>query len=66
MAEHYASHEIIEVHELLQVKAAATAKASMMQGLATDKQLKQLLEESAETSQKAVEELRDILNKSKL
>ncbi|GEK58160.1 hypothetical protein ACFOLK_09675 [Marinococcus halophilus] len=65
MADNYASHEIIEIHELLQVKAAATAKASMMQGLATDKQLKQLLEESAVTSQQAVQELRELLEQSK-
>ncbi|TMW71210.1 hypothetical protein [Alteribacter natronophilus] len=61
----YAPHELLEVHEMLTVKSACAVKSSMMQGLASDKKLKELLEEDAKLSQKAVEELKGILQEAK-
>ncbi|MGP4077757.1 hypothetical protein [Halobacillus sp. K22] len=61
----YAQHEVLEVHEMLTVKSAAAAKSSLMQGLATDKELKELLEEDAKVSQEAIEELKGILEEAK-
>ncbi len=60
----YATHEILEVHEVLTVQTASAAKSSMMQGLASDRKLKQLLAEDVEVSQKAVEELKAILQET--
>ncbi|MDV2884260.1 hypothetical protein RYX45_03655 [Alkalihalophilus pseudofirmus] len=59
----YAAHEVLEVHEMLTIKSASAAKSSMMQGLASDKKLKQLLQKDAAASQEAVKELRTILEK---
>ncbi|WP_054635173.1 hypothetical protein [Thalassobacillus sp. C254] len=61
----YAKHEILEVHEILTVKSACAAKSSLMQGLASDKKLKQLLEEDAKISQDAISELKGILEEVK-
>ncbi|SFE90257.1 hypothetical protein [Alteribacillus iranensis] len=61
----YAQHEILEVHELLTVKSACAAKSSLMQGLATDSRLKELLEEDAKVAQEAIEELKGILEEAK-
>ncbi|WP_368504565.1 hypothetical protein AB3N04_02450 [Alkalihalophilus sp. As8PL] len=61
----YATHEILEVHEILTIKSASAAKSSMMQGLASDNKLKELLDKDAKTSQKAIEELSTILNEVK-
>nr|WP_143051246.1 spore coat protein [Salipaludibacillus sp. CUR1] len=47
------------------IKSACAAKSSMMQGLAVDKELKDLLIEDVKLSQKAVEELKGILEESK-
>jgi similar to spore coat protein len=57
-----AMHEKLEVHEILQIKSACVAKSAMMQGLASDKKLKELLEEDVKKSKKVVEELKDILS----
>ncbi|MCE7791121.1 hypothetical protein K8O68_01655 [Salipaludibacillus sp. CUR1] len=61
----YATHEVLEVHEIMTIKSACAAKSSMMQGLAVDKELKDLLIEDVKLSQKAVEELKGILEESK-
>ncbi|MDV2683396.1 hypothetical protein RYX56_03305 [Alkalihalophilus lindianensis] len=61
----YATHEILEVHEILTIKSASSAKSSMMQGLASDNKLKELLDKDAKTSQKAIEELSTILKEVK-
>ncbi|SFG32033.1 similar to spore coat protein [Halobacillus alkaliphilus] len=61
----YAQHEVLEVHEMLTVKSASAAKSSLMQGLATDKELKELLEEDAKVSQEAIQELKGILQEAK-
>lgn len=61
----YAQHEILEVHEMLTVKSASAAKSSLMQGLATDSKLKELLEEDAKVAQEAINELKGILEEAK-
>ena len=61
----YAQHEVLEVHEMLTIKSASAAKSSLMQGLATDKELKELLEEDAKVSQEAIQELKNILQEAK-
>ena len=61
----YAQHEVLEVHEMLTIKSASAAKSSLMQGLATDKELKELLEEDAKVSQEAIQELKSILQEAK-
>ncbi|MGN7313378.1 hypothetical protein ACTHQ4_20030 [Alkalicoccobacillus gibsonii] len=61
----FATHEILEAHEILTIKTASAAKSSMMQGLASDKDLKTLLAEDVKLSQKAVRELKSILEDSK-
>ncbi|SEH86828.1 similar to spore coat protein [Halobacillus karajensis] len=61
----YAQHEVLEVHEMLTVKSACAAKSSLMQGLATDSKLKELLKEDSKVAQKAVEELKGILEEAK-
>lgn len=57
----YAPHEVLEVHEVLTLKTVSAVKSSMMQGLAADKELKQLLEDDVNASQQAVDELKEIL-----
>ncbi|RLL48303.1 hypothetical protein D8M04_03250 [Oceanobacillus piezotolerans] len=60
----YAPHEVLEVHEVLTVKTASAAKSSMMQGLVADKELRKLLEEDVKASQKAIDELKGILEEA--
>lgn len=59
----YAIHEILEVHEMLTIRSASTAKSTLMRGLASDKGLKDLLKEDAASSQQAVKELSEIIEK---
>ncbi|TDL32705.1 hypothetical protein E2R51_08485 [Jeotgalibacillus sp. S-D1] len=59
----YAVHEILEVHEMLTIRSASTAKSTLMRGLASDKGLKDLLQEDAASSQQAVKELSEIIEK---
>ncbi|PPA70385.1 hypothetical protein [Jeotgalibacillus proteolyticus] len=59
----YAVHEILEVHEMITIKSASVAKSTLMRGLASDKGLKDLLQEDAETAQKAVKELSEVIEK---
>ncbi|WP_082233226.1 hypothetical protein [Halobacillus massiliensis] len=61
----YAKHEILEVHEILTIKNACAAKSSMMQGLASDSKLKEILEEDTKISQDAIKELKGFLEEVK-
>ncbi|WP_100407028.1 hypothetical protein [Bacillus solitudinis] len=61
----FAIHEVLEVHEILTIKNVCAAKSSIMQGLAADKKLKGLLEDDARMSQKAVKQLKAILEEAK-
>ncbi|MCM3762881.1 hypothetical protein M3212_19245 [Alkalihalobacillus oceani] len=61
----YAEHERLEIHEMITVKSACAVKSAMMQGFASDKKLKRLLEEDVKVSQQAITELKEILEKAK-
>lgn len=64
MAKEYATHELLEVHEILTFKTACVAKSKVFSGLVEDKKLKEILEEDIELSTKAIKDLRKILEDS--
>jgi similar to spore coat protein len=65
MSRELATHEKLELHEILTLKTACATKAVAMLELAEDEKLKKLLKEDVESSVNAIEELREILEKDK-
>lgn len=61
-----ALHETLELHELLTFKTCCLTKSSTMQALVSDNELKTLLEQDVQTSQRNMKELQDLLSKAKL
>lgn len=56
-----AVHETLELHEVLTVKQSAYLKANMMEELAKDKDLKQIIRKDARNSKKAIKEIQELL-----
>jgi similar to spore coat protein len=52
-----APHETMELHELINFKTLALAKAKLLQGLVFDKDLKALMQKDVEQSTRALEAL---------
>lgn len=60
----YALHELLEVHEILTLKTANLAKAHLFKESAVNDELKQLLDEDIETSEKTIKELKQFIQTS--
>ncbi|SOC40784.1 hypothetical protein [Salinicoccus kekensis] len=56
-----AVHETLELHEVLTVKQAAYLKANMMEEIAKDEDLKQIIRKDARNSKKAIKEIQELL-----
>ncbi|CAJ1315057.1 uncharacterized protein PTI45_03455 [Paenibacillus nuruki] len=63
MTKQLATHEKLEVHELLTFKTSCVTKAVAMRELVKDDQLKQIIDEDIQNSTKAIEDLKSILQK---
>lgn len=57
-------HEKIELHELLNFKTICAAKASAMQDMCSDQQLKSLFEQDVTKSKQCIQELQNLLSGS--
>jgi similar to spore coat protein len=58
-----ATHEILEVLEILSMKNVCLTKSATMQTLVTDPQLKTLLQQDVQSSKQAIQELQTVLQK---
>ncbi|WP_248926561.1 hypothetical protein [Paenibacillus hamazuiensis] len=58
-----ATHEILEMRELLSSKNVCLTKSATMQALASDPELKTLLQQDVQQSKQAIQELSAILSK---
>jgi len=56
-----ATHESLEIHELIAIKTVSLTKALTMQILVSDEELKEILRQEVTTSKKHIEELQQIL-----
>ncbi|ANF94812.1 hypothetical protein [Paenibacillus bovis] len=65
MAKQLATHEMLEVHELLTFKTSCVTKAVAMRELVKDDKLRQIMDEDVQDSIKAIEDLKSILEKQK-
>ncbi len=63
MAKALATHEMLEVHELLIFKTSCVTKAMAMRELVKDDDLRKIIDEDIQESTKAIEDLRSILEK---
>ncbi len=61
---HYAWHEVLEVHELAAFKTICLTKSKTMDMLVSDPQLKSLMQQDAEQSATQLQALSTILNKA--
>jgi similar to spore coat protein len=59
-----AIHEAMEVHELLNFKTICAARSKMGQGMVRDKDLKQLMEQDAQQSIRAIQALQAIYTRA--
>ncbi|WP_371826329.1 spore coat protein [Alicyclobacillus fastidiosus] len=59
-----AAHEMMEIHELLNFKTICTAKAKAMDGLVTDRELKQLMQLDLQQSMQALNNLQALLTRA--
>lgn len=59
-------NETMQLHEILTFKNICLTKAVTMSPLVSDDQLKAILQQEASTSQKHIEELRDLIKKSNI
>ncbi|WP_370670820.1 spore coat protein [Alicyclobacillus acidiphilus] len=60
------SHEMMELHELLNFKTICAAKAKAIDGLVTDEQLKALVQQDLQQSLKALDELQTLLGRAQV
>lgn len=59
-------NETLQLHEILTFKNTSMTKAVTMSPLVSDNELKTILQQEAATSQKHLEELRDLMKKSNI
>lgn len=59
-------NETLQLHEILTFKNTSLTKAVTMSPLVSDDELKSILQQEAATSQKHLEELRDLMKKSNI
>lgn len=59
-------NETLQLHEILTFKNTSLTKAVTMSPLVSDDELKSILQQEATTSQKHLEELRDLMKKSNI
>ncbi|MGE5415749.1 MAG: spore coat protein [Acidobacteriota bacterium] len=57
-------HEQLELHELLNMKATCVSKSASMANLASDNDLKQLLQQDVKAGQQHLNDLQSILKTS--
>ena len=58
-----ALHETLELHEVLTVKQSCLVKSYALQSLVEDDTLKMILDNDVSSSEKAIKELRKLLDK---
>lgn len=61
-----APNETIQLHQILTFKNTCLTKSVTMSPLVSDDELKAILQQDASTSQKHIEELRDLMKKSNI
>jgi similar to spore coat protein len=61
-----ATHESIELHELLVFKTCCLTKSSTLKNLVSDDELRDLLERDTETSKQNILELKGLLDQAQL
>lgn len=66
MNSNYALHEMLEVHEMAAFKTVCMTKSKTMQGLVTDPELLQILQQEVKLSQQQLQELGGVLTKATL
>ncbi|RXT13677.1 hypothetical protein [Ammoniphilus sp. CFH 90114] len=59
-----ALHETLELHELLQFRNLCCTKATTMQALVSDEQLKTIMRTDVETTREHIQELQGLLSNS--
>lgn len=59
-------NETLQLHEILTFKNTSLTKAVTMSPLVSDDELKSILQQEAVTSQKHLEELRDLMKRSNI
>ena len=59
-------HETLDLHEILGFKTICMTKAAAMQGLVSDPQLKQLLQQDVQTGKQHVQQLQSQLSQANL
>jgi len=57
-------HEMMEVHEILNIKTICITTSKLMQGIVFDQDLKALMEKDVQQSLKAINELRKLYSKA--
>ncbi|WP_211266024.1 hypothetical protein [Alicyclobacillus ferrooxydans] len=58
-------HEWMDLHEILNFKTTATAKAKALDGMVTDRDLKALIQQELQQSLQAMTELEDFFRRSR-
>lgn len=61
-----APNETMQLHEILTFKNTCLTKSVTMSPLVSDDELKTILQQDANTSQKHIKELRDLMKKSNI
>ncbi|BDG47006.1 MULTISPECIES: DUF892 family protein [Parageobacillus] len=56
------THEMLELHELLAFKNVCFAKNTAMQGMASDPQLKSLIQQDIQKTQQQIRDLQNLLS----
>ncbi|WP_077622286.1 hypothetical protein [Sediminibacillus massiliensis] len=62
MADKLGLHEQLELHELVTFKSLCLTKATIMQGLVTDQQLKNIMQQDANMHTRHLEDLKGYLS----
>ncbi|WP_342388719.1 hypothetical protein [Salinicoccus bachuensis] len=56
-----AVHETIELHEVMTIRQASLLKAGMMESLAEDSKLREIVRKERKISKKAIDEIQELL-----
>lgn len=59
----YAMHETLDLHEIANFKAVCATKSKTMQALVTDPELKAILQQDAQLSNRQLQEIGGLLSK---
>ncbi|MNK62555.1 Spore coat protein F precursor [compost metagenome] len=64
MADHFALHETLELHEIAAFKTTCLTKSKTMRALVSDEGLKQILQQDIEIGSRQLEELSSLLSRA--